>query len=47
MNDDKDGMSRQRQIVTTVVVLALLIGGALWALWQLGVVKACLAALNC
>lgn len=40
-------MSRQREIATTMVVLALLIGGIGWALIQLGVVKACLAALNC
>jgi hypothetical protein len=40
-------MSRNRQIVTTVIVLALLIGGLLWALWQLGVVKECIALLNC
>lgn len=40
-------MSRNRQIVTTVIVLAVLIGGLLWALVQMGVVKDCLALLNC
>lgn len=40
-------MSQNRQVITTVVVLVVLIGGVLWALWQLGIVKTCLAALNC
>lgn len=42
-----DPMSRNRQIVTTVVVLAVLVGGLLWALVQIGVVKDCLALLSC
>lgn len=40
-------MSRQREIVTTVVVLTLLIGGVAWALIQIGVLKECMALLNC
>lgn len=40
-------MSRNRQIITTVVVLAILLGVTVWGLSQVGVVKECLAALNC
>lgn len=40
-------MSHNRQIVTTVVVVVLIIGGLIWAGWQLGVLKECLALLSC
>lgn len=30
-------MSRNRQIVTSVVVVLLIVGGILWALWETGV----------
>lgn len=33
-------MSTERQVVTTVVVLVILIGGTLLALWQAGAVQA-------
>lgn len=42
-----DPMSRTRQIVTSVIVLVLLVGGIAWAVWQLNLVKVCLAALAC
>jgi hypothetical protein len=40
-------MSRNRQIVTTIVVLVVIIGGLVLALFQMGVLKECLALLNC
>lgn len=40
-------MSRNRQIATTIIVLVLLIGGLVWSLWQLGLVRACMATLSC